>query len=436
MFRYSSFLDTLLKAMTHKYIRRVPKGVTKTGKTKYMYFYAGQEGHGQGVAHESELVEGASFAFGEHRKTRYHAHIRKVDGDKVTVKYDDGAKKGQEETMTKKQFQALVHGEHASSIQSAKEKATKQLQDFKAGKEKGVKVKQETIDKLEQRIKNLDELTKKPVETKKMPDKANKEPKKQNSKINTNLSKLPATTLLSTLSKLTDKLLGTQMPRPTTHLMYDIKHNSIATSNGAYMIKVKDIDNQITASPDIQENAVYLDPEKTQQFTETQDRIQLTKDQVIYENAVMANLVLFQSEFILSKDPETLYSSFDLPDALKEAISKLPKGKKDVRSDIIFVHRKGADDVIEVHHVLQDIKTKQITQKTKLATLPAENMKSRASTNMFSFNTENLQKIVPYINNMNLVSSEFKPASFSSTDGKTDALLMPTRVDTIFQREV
>ena len=40
MFRYSSFLDTLLKAMTHKYIRRVPKGVTKTGKTKYMYYYA------------------------------------------------------------------------------------------------------------------------------------------------------------------------------------------------------------------------------------------------------------------------------------------------------------------------------------------------------------------------------------------------------------
>ena len=163
MFRYSSFLDTLLKAMTHKYIRRVPKGVTKTGKTKYMYFYAGQEGHGQGVAHESELVEGASFAFGEHGKTRYHAHISKVDGDKVTVKYDDGAKKGQEETMTKKQFQALVHGEHASSIKQAKEKAEKQLKDFQAGKEKGVKVKQETLDKLAQRVKNLDELSK-PVE--------------------------------------------------------------------------------------------------------------------------------------------------------------------------------------------------------------------------------------------------------------------------------
>ena len=158
MFRYSYIIDSLLKAMTHKYVRRIPKGVTKTGATKYMYFYAGQEGHGKGVAHEEELVTGASFAFGEHGKTRYHAHITKVDGDKLTIKYDDGDKKGTEETMTKKQFQALVHGEHATGIKQAKEKAEKQLKDFQAGKEKGVKVKQETLDKLEQRVKNLDAL--------------------------------------------------------------------------------------------------------------------------------------------------------------------------------------------------------------------------------------------------------------------------------------
>jgi len=158
MFRYSSFLDTLLKAMTHKYIRRVPKGVTKTGKTKYMYFYAGQEGHGRGIAHESELVEGASFAFGELGKTRYHAHISKVDGDKVTVKYDDGDKKGTEETMTKKQFQSMIHGEHATGIKDAQAKADKQLKDFQAGKERGTKVKQSTLDKLAQRVANLKDL--------------------------------------------------------------------------------------------------------------------------------------------------------------------------------------------------------------------------------------------------------------------------------------
>ena len=159
MFNYTQFTNDLIKAMTHKYVRRIPKGVTKTGATKYVYYYAGQEGHSKGIAHESEIVQGASFAFGEHGKTRYHAHISKVDGDKVTVKYDDGDKKGTEETMTKKQFQSMIHGEHATGIKQAKEKAEKQLKDFQAGKAKGVKVRQETLDKLEQRVKNLDELT-------------------------------------------------------------------------------------------------------------------------------------------------------------------------------------------------------------------------------------------------------------------------------------
>ena len=158
MFRYSLFLDTLLKAMTHKYIRRIPKGVTKTGATKYMYYYAGQEGHGKGIAHDEELTAGASFAFGEHGKTRYHAHIVLEAGDRITIQYDDGDKKGQKETMSKKEFRDLLHKEHASAIQGAKEKAAKQLKDFQAGKEKGVKVKQSTLDKLEQRVKNLDAL--------------------------------------------------------------------------------------------------------------------------------------------------------------------------------------------------------------------------------------------------------------------------------------
>jgi hypothetical protein len=166
MFRYSLIIDSLLKAMTHKYVRRIPKGVTKTGKTKYVYFYAGQEGHGKGIGHESELVQGSSFAFGEGAQ-RHHAHITKTDGDKITVKYDDGDKKGTEETMTKKQFQALVHGEHATGIKQAQAKAEKQLKDFQAGKEKGTKVKQSTLDKLEQRVKNLDELTAKKEETQK-----------------------------------------------------------------------------------------------------------------------------------------------------------------------------------------------------------------------------------------------------------------------------
>jgi hypothetical protein len=166
MFRYSFIADQLLKALTHKYVRRVPKGVTKTGATRYMYYYAGQEGHGKGVAHESELVQGASFAFGEHGKSRYHAHITKVDGDKLTIKYDDGDKKGKEETMTKKQFQALVHGEHSQAIKQAQSKAEKQLQEAKTGKERGVKFSDKTMSKLEERVKNLQGFTQKQEQVK------------------------------------------------------------------------------------------------------------------------------------------------------------------------------------------------------------------------------------------------------------------------------
>ena len=60
--------------------------------------------------------------------------------------------------MTKKQFQAMVHGEHKGAIKQAQTKAEKQLKDFKAGKEKGVNVKQSTLDRLAQRVANLKDL--------------------------------------------------------------------------------------------------------------------------------------------------------------------------------------------------------------------------------------------------------------------------------------
>lgn len=62
MFNYTQCANDLIKAMTHKYIRRVPKGVTKTGKTKYIYFYAGQEtprkkgGNNEVVDHVNSLL--------------------------------------------------------------------------------------------------------------------------------------------------------------------------------------------------------------------------------------------------------------------------------------------------------------------------------------------------------------------------------------------
>jgi hypothetical protein len=119
MLSFYTFAIDLIKARTHKYIRRVPIGATKTGGTKYMYYYQGQEAHGQGMGHESELVEGSSFAFGE-GENRHHVHIKAVNGDKLTIEYDDGDKKGTKETLSKTEFQNRIHKEHASNIQHAK----------------------------------------------------------------------------------------------------------------------------------------------------------------------------------------------------------------------------------------------------------------------------------------------------------------------------
>jgi hypothetical protein len=157
MLSFYTFAIDLIKARTHKYIRRVPIGATKTGGTKYMYYYQGQEAHGQGMGHESELVEGSSFAFGE-GENRHHVHIKAVNGDKLTIEYDDGDKKGTKETLSKTEFQNRIHKEHATSIEQAKQKAKKQLESFEQMKTRGAKVKQTTIEKLKAQVDKIDKL--------------------------------------------------------------------------------------------------------------------------------------------------------------------------------------------------------------------------------------------------------------------------------------
>ena len=140
MFSFYKVILDLLKARTHKYVRRVPIGSIHTGGTKYKYYYQEQAGHGKGLGHESELVKDASFAFGE-GENKYHAHIKSVDGDNLTIEYDDGAKKGQRETLSKLEFQNRIHKEHATSIARSHERAKKQLATFERMKEKVIKLK-------------------------------------------------------------------------------------------------------------------------------------------------------------------------------------------------------------------------------------------------------------------------------------------------------
>jgi hypothetical protein len=157
MFSFYKVILDLLKARTHRYIRRVPIGATHTGATKYKYYYQDQAGHGHGLGHEEELKEGASFAFGE-GENRHHAHIKAVNGDKLTIEYDDGDKKGTKETLSKTEFQNRIHKEHATSIEQAKQKAKKQLESFEQMKTRGAKVKQTTIEKLKAQVDKIDKL--------------------------------------------------------------------------------------------------------------------------------------------------------------------------------------------------------------------------------------------------------------------------------------
>ena len=158
MFSFYKVILDLLKARTHKYVRRVPIGATHTGSTKYKYYYQEQAGHGHGLGHEEELKEGASFAFGE-GDDRYHAHIKAVNGDKLTIEYDDGDKKGQKETLSKLEFQNRIHKEHATSIARSHERAKKQLATFERMKEKGHKVKDSTLNKLKAQVEKFKENT-------------------------------------------------------------------------------------------------------------------------------------------------------------------------------------------------------------------------------------------------------------------------------------
>ena len=163
MFSFYKVILDLLKARTHKYVRRVPIGATHTGATKYKYYYQEQAGHGKGLGHESELVKDASFSFGE-GENKYHAHIKSVDGDKLTIEYDDGAKKGQRETLSKTEFQNRIHKEHATSIKNAHEKAKKQLATFEKMKTTGAKVKDSTLDKLKAQVEKFNSLAKTPAQ--------------------------------------------------------------------------------------------------------------------------------------------------------------------------------------------------------------------------------------------------------------------------------
>ncbi len=106
--------EQLGKAATHKYVRRVPTG---NPKKPWRYFYA--VSGGAGLAHDSEIQEGAKFRIGDEGKLG-HLHVDKThDDDTVTVTHDES---GRTERISKEVLRDRLRKEHRGAINQTRAK--------------------------------------------------------------------------------------------------------------------------------------------------------------------------------------------------------------------------------------------------------------------------------------------------------------------------
>jgi hypothetical protein len=171
-------LDFLSKAAGHKYIRRIP--YTSGGKLRYRYIYkVTHTAGGKHALHEDDVTVGAAFMLGTDKGSEVHAHVKSVDGDKVTVEYDDGPRKGEKETMSKRDLLAKLDAAHGISqaLQGEREKQAKVVSELRAkgASEKQVAREQARLDRLSVEAKEPE--VEKPAPTKR----ASKAPKKPQS---------------------------------------------------------------------------------------------------------------------------------------------------------------------------------------------------------------------------------------------------------------
>lgn len=144
-------LDFLSKAAGHKYIRRIP--YASGGKTRYRYIYkVTHTVGGKHALHEDDVTVGAAFMLGADKGSEVHAHVKSVDGDKVTVEYDDGPRKGEKETMSKRDLLSKLDAAHGISqaLQGEREKQAKVVSELRASgaSEKQIAREQARLDRL------------------------------------------------------------------------------------------------------------------------------------------------------------------------------------------------------------------------------------------------------------------------------------------------
>ena len=130
---FSAWVDLLFKAAGHKYIKRIP--YSSGGKLRYRYIYkVTHTARGKHALHEDDVTVGAAFMLGTDKGSEVHAHVKSVDGDKVTVEYDDGPRKGEKETMSKRDLLSKLDAAHgiSAALQSEREKQAKVVAELRA----------------------------------------------------------------------------------------------------------------------------------------------------------------------------------------------------------------------------------------------------------------------------------------------------------------
>jgi hypothetical protein len=148
---FSAWVDLLFKAAGHKYIRRIP--YTSGGKLRYRYIYkVTHTAGGKHALHEDDVTVGAAFMLGTDKGSEVHAHVKSVDGDKVTVEYDDGPRKGKKETMSRRDLLSKLDAAHGISqaLQGEREKQAKVISELRASgaSEKQIAREQARLDRL------------------------------------------------------------------------------------------------------------------------------------------------------------------------------------------------------------------------------------------------------------------------------------------------
>ena len=151
MFTFSQWVDLLVKARGHKYIKRIPYNTPK-GR-RYRYIYNVTHSHqGKHAMDESHLKVGTAFMVHTESGAEVHGHIKSINGDRVTYVLDDGADKGKEVTKTRAEIVAMLNEKHnvSEQVSNKRDQLKQQLQTARDNNasEKQLNRIQERIDRL------------------------------------------------------------------------------------------------------------------------------------------------------------------------------------------------------------------------------------------------------------------------------------------------